>query len=78
MGQNFLTSKTIAGGIVRSAAVGFGDAVLEIGPGKGILTESLAEKAGRVIAVEKDGELVKFLQEKFDGQKNWKLFMGIS
>jgi 16S rRNA (adenine1518-N6/adenine1519-N6)-dimethyltransferase len=41
------------------------DIVIEIGPGKGALTEKLLERAGKVIAIEKDCELVKFLQEKF-------------
>jgi 16S rRNA (adenine1518-N6/adenine1519-N6)-dimethyltransferase len=39
--------------------------VLEVGPGKGVLTEKLLEKAKKVIAVEKDDRLIPFLQEKF-------------
>lgn len=41
------------------------DVVLEVGPGRGILTEALLQCAKRVIAVEKDELLVMFLQEKF-------------
>ncbi len=41
------------------------DTILEIGPGKGALTERLLEKAGKVVAVEKDRELVAYLHEKF-------------
>ncbi len=76
LGQNFLTSKKIVDEIVRAGEVGPDDVVLEVGPGKGILTEALAEKAGRVIAVEKDEELVEFLREKFAGQKNLEIVQG--
>lgn len=41
------------------------DIILEIGPGKGALTEILLHFAGKVIAVEKDNELYALLQEKF-------------
>jgi len=65
LGQNFLTSKSIVSLIVRSAEVGIMDTVLEIGPGKGILTEELLKYADKVIAVEKDNELIDFLKDKF-------------
>lgn len=39
--------------------------VVEIGPGRGALTEYLLERADRLIAVELDGELVKFLEARF-------------
>jgi 16S rRNA (adenine1518-N6/adenine1519-N6)-dimethyltransferase len=65
LGQHFLISKAVAVKMVEAAEVGLKDVVLEIGPGKGILTEELLKKAGKVIAVEKDAELVKFLKEKF-------------
>ncbi len=51
--------------MVRAAGVSRGDTVLEIGPGKGILTESLLEAGAKVVAVETDRELIPFLQEKF-------------
>jgi 16S rRNA (adenine1518-N6/adenine1519-N6)-dimethyltransferase len=44
------------------------DTVLEIGPGKGALTEKLLEKSGKVIAVEKDRDLILILEEKFRTQ----------
>ncbi|MDP1846035.1 MAG: rRNA adenine dimethyltransferase family protein [Candidatus Moranbacteria bacterium] len=65
LGQNFLTNKHIAEKIVESANLSSSDNVLEIGPGKGILTELLAQKAGRVLAVEIDSELIKTLKKKF-------------
>jgi len=68
LGQNFLNSKSTLLAIAREAELSLDDIVLEIGPGKGVLTEVLIEKAKRVIAVEKDGELISLLQEKFTNE----------
>ncbi|OGI63458.1 ribosomal RNA small subunit methyltransferase A [Candidatus Nomurabacteria bacterium RIFCSPHIGHO2_01_FULL_40_20] len=65
LGQNFLKSHLALRKIIEAGEVGKNDTVLEIGPGRGALTEKLLEKAGKVIAVEKDHELVEFLQKKF-------------
>ncbi|MFC1721022.1 16S rRNA (adenine(1518)-N(6)/adenine(1519)-N(6))-dimethyltransferase RsmA [Patescibacteria group bacterium] len=68
LGQNFLKSKAALGAILRAADLNAGDTVLEIGPGKGVLTEGLLDsvgKDGKVVAVEKDHRMVGFLQEKF-------------
>lgn len=54
LGQNFLKNKGIVERIINSADLTAEDLVLEIGPGKGILTEELAKKAGKVVAVELD------------------------
>ena len=66
-GQNFLVDKRVAIREIQYAGIDENDVVLEIGPGMGILTTLLAEKAKKVIAVEIDGELVdklkKFLPE---------------
>ena len=43
---------------------------MEVGPGKGILTEVLLQKAKKVIAVEKDEKLAEFLKEKFATEIN--------
>lgn len=61
---------------LATQSVAGGDIILEVGPGKGVLTETLAEKAKKVIAVEKDGELVKFLKEKFRNKKNVEIIHG--
>ena len=68
LGQNFLSSKRIVGRIVMEGRVSETDTVLEIGPGKGILTEALLAKAKKVLAVEKDDGLFEFLNEKFSKQ----------
>lgn len=65
LGQNFLTSKKIAEYIVVTAKVKNKDTVLEIGPGKGMLTTELLATGAHVVAIEKDAELVTILKEKF-------------
>src|SRR3989344_2898181 len=58
LGQNFLNNKNILGAMARAAELTKHDVVLEVGPGLGSLTEILAMRAKKVIAVEKDPELV--------------------
>ena len=65
LGQNFLHDVHQLERIVAAAALTPADQVLEIGPGLGPLTELLLAKAGRVLAIEKDGRLVEVLQERF-------------
>ncbi|MDP3996576.1 MAG: 16S rRNA (adenine(1518)-N(6)/adenine(1519)-N(6))-dimethyltransferase RsmA [bacterium] len=65
LGQHFLKDRNILKKIVDAAELSPEDAVLEVGPGEGTLTELLLEKAGRVIAVEKDARLIPKLGEKF-------------
>lgn len=65
LGQNFLKSKTALRDMLEAGKVEESDIILEAGPGKGILTEELLKKAGRVIAVEKDDVLMEFLRDKF-------------
>ncbi len=65
LGQHFLRSKGALLKIVEAAKLSPQDIVLEVGPGEGVLTELLIEKAGKVIAVEKDDRLIPVLTEKF-------------
>ncbi len=65
MGQNFLKSKQALRMMCEAGNVTKKDIILEIGPGKGVLTSRLLEKAKMVIAVEKDYDLIKILEEKF-------------
>jgi len=65
LGQHFLNSKNILTLIRDASDVCPEDIILEIGPGRGSLTEVLVFFAGKVIAVEKDKELVVHLKEKF-------------
>lgn len=66
-GQNFLTDKNLLETIVQKADVSSDDVVLEIGAGKGALTETLSAHAKKVVSFEIDKELQEFLHEKFDG-----------
>jgi 16S rRNA (adenine1518-N6/adenine1519-N6)-dimethyltransferase len=64
-GQHFLVSPTILSGIIRLAELTREDVVLEIGAGTGTLTEALADRARRVIALELDRELIVPLRRRF-------------
>ena len=66
LGQNFLHDANQLERIVAAAELTRTDRVLEIGPGLGPLTELLLAKAGKVLAIEKDGRLVEVLQERFE------------
>lgn len=69
-GQNFLTSEAVLSKIIESAALSECDTVLEIGPGIGNLTQKLAEKAKRVISVEKDSRMIKVMEKTLKDFKN--------
>jgi 16S rRNA (adenine1518-N6/adenine1519-N6)-dimethyltransferase len=64
LGQNFLIDPNIVHKIVVLAELGPNDDVLEIGPGRGILTEALCRTAGRITAVEVDPRLHAYLSER--------------
>jgi 16S rRNA (adenine1518-N6/adenine1519-N6)-dimethyltransferase len=64
-GQHFLAEPRIARGIAELATTPPGGTVLEIGPGQGALTRHLLERAGCVVAVERDRELIPLLQQTF-------------
>ena len=75
-GQHFLVDGGIADRIVDSAGLSSDDTVLEIGPGKGVLTERLLERAGRVTAVEIDRNLVPVLRKRFGGLPGFTMIEG--
>ena len=64
LGQRFLVNGQILKVILGAAEIAPDDIIVEVGPGLGILTEKLAEKAGRVIAVELDDTLAQLLKER--------------
>ena len=69
LGQNFLTDKNIIKSIVDIGYITNNDVILEVGPGTGNLTEFIFKKNPKQIyAVEKDDNLVNFLNEKFEGK----------
>lgn len=76
LGQNFLINPHILDKIVLASEISADDIVLEIGPGTGLLTKKLAEKAEKVIAVEKDHRLIELLKETFKERPNVEIVEG--
>jgi 16S rRNA (adenine1518-N6/adenine1519-N6)-dimethyltransferase len=64
LGQHFLTDPRILQRIADALGATADDTVLEIGPGPGGLTEVLAPRAGRLVAIEKDADLVPSLRAR--------------
>ncbi len=75
-GQHFLSNRTILQTMIDAAGISKKDVVLEVGPGLGSLTELLAKHAKRVVAIEKDRDLIPILQEKFKNDKNVEIIEG--
>ncbi len=73
LGQNFLTDHNIIRKIVAAADLQPGDNILEIGPGRGAMTELLAQKVDNLLAVEFDRDLASILREKYADSVNVKI-----
>ncbi len=69
-GQHFLHDASVLQSIADAIAPTPDDTVLEIGPGRGALTELLIPRAGRVVAVELDRALAAQLTERYAGNSN--------
>ena len=76
LGQHFLYERGIVQRMVRQAGVGPDDTVLEVGPGLGILTSELLLRAGQVVAIERDRQLVSYLEETFGDVPSFRLVPG--
>lgn len=72
-GQNFLVDKNYIDKIIRALDPQPDDTVIEIGAGRGALTEKLVESGARVIAIELDRDLIPLLKEKFAENENFSL-----
>jgi 16S rRNA (adenine1518-N6/adenine1519-N6)-dimethyltransferase len=68
LGQHFLTDRRILARIADAVEATPRDLVVEIGPGRGSLTESLLERAGIVVAIEYDRALAAHLRTRFAGE----------
>ncbi len=75
LGQNFLSNIDIAKRQVQSANITSDDTVLEIGPGLGILTEEIVQRAGKVFLIEKEKVFADYLQEIF-ARNNLEVIIG--
>jgi len=65
LGQNFLIDRNVLNILLDAAELGPADAVVEVGPGLGVLTDALLSRAAAVTAVEKDNRLAPYLRERF-------------
>ena len=70
LSQNFLTNSRLVASLLDRFDLGADSVVYEIGPGKGIITEQLALRFRRVIAIEKDQRLAASLMRKFGDWPN--------
>src|SRR3989344_6086795 len=78
LGQHFLKNKAKIKKIVEALNLENGDTVIEIGPGHGELTDELGimNNELRIIAIEKDKNLFKYLKNKFSQDKNIEIIEG--
>ena len=70
LGQHFLIDEEVLWAVAGAAELTTSDVVMEIGPGLGVLTRELAERAGRVISVELDSSLASALRQTLASAKN--------
>lgn len=68
--QNFLYDPQFVGSLVDMSDITLDDTVIEIGPGKGIITEQLIHRAGKIVGVEYDHDLAQQLKQKFLNTSN--------
>jgi len=68
LGQHFLTSQGAIMRMVEAGKVRCDDVVVEIGPGKGVLTRALLDEKASVVAIEKDAEMIPILKERFEAE----------
>lgn len=76
IGQHFLTDRAALAAIVEAAELSADDDVLEIGPGPGVLTAALADRARSVTAVELDERMIAVLEDTVGGRENVRIVRG--
>lgn len=75
-GQHFLADPRSLARIVEALDPALNDTVVEIGPGRGVLTEALRPTCRRLVAIEIDRDLVALLRERFAGSPNVEIVEG--
>ena len=75
-GHNFLVDRGVVDRIIDAVCPRADETIIEIGAGRGALTTRLLEKAGRVVAIEFDRDLLPSLREKFASASNLALIEG--
>ena len=76
LAQNFFRDRGLVASVVAASTITKEDLVYEVGPGEGIITGELVERAGRVVAIEKDAALAVHLRSKFRDKGNVKIHDG--
>ncbi len=72
-GQNFLVDENYISRIISALNLQKGETVVEIGAGRGALTEGLIASGANVVAVELERDMIAVLKEKFSGAENFTL-----
>src|SRR5436305_1210229 len=76
LGQHFLIKGSVLERIARAVCPDREGLVIEIGPGRGVLTRKLLERADRLVAIELDSGLVTHLREKFSDEPRLEVIEG--
>ncbi len=76
LAQNFFRDRELVASLIANSSLGKDEIVYEIGPGEGIITKELAERAGRVISIEKDAALAVQLRGKLRERTNVQIHEG--
>ncbi|MCX6722472.1 MAG: 16S rRNA (adenine(1518)-N(6)/adenine(1519)-N(6))-dimethyltransferase RsmA [Candidatus Staskawiczbacteria bacterium] len=76
LGQNFLIDKNVLDKIIEASDIKPNNVILEVGPGLGTLTQELARRAKKVIAVEKDKTMIEILKETLKNFNNVEIIQG--
>ena len=76
LGQNFLIDESIVEQIIDGAEIGPDDVVLEVGPGIGVMTQAMARRAKKVVAIEIDDSLLPVLRETLAEEDNVEVVSG--
>jgi 16S rRNA (adenine1518-N6/adenine1519-N6)-dimethyltransferase len=76
LGQHFLTDPRILDRIAHAVALAPDETVVEIGPGRGSLTDALLSRAARVVAIEIDRKLVELLRERYANEPRLTIIEG--
>ncbi|HET7288607.1 MAG TPA: 16S rRNA (adenine(1518)-N(6)/adenine(1519)-N(6))-dimethyltransferase RsmA [Pyrinomonadaceae bacterium] len=73
LGQNFLVDRHYQQKIVAALGARSGETIIEIGPGRGALTQWLVETGANVVAIETDTDLLPILEESFGSRQNFRV-----
>jgi 16S rRNA (adenine1518-N6/adenine1519-N6)-dimethyltransferase len=76
LGQHYLRDRRYLGPVLRAAQLLSNDTVIEVGPGRGVLTSELINRVRRVVAVELDPALVQGLRNRFESASNLEVVEG--